>query len=181
MHLQISLPSLWYQVHLAAGKYQVTGVTLPGVPGVQVGHNAHIAWGMTLAFSDCEDLFIERFNPDSPDEYLTEDGWKEAEIITERINIKGEANPHLEKIVITRHGPVVSDVIGYTQERVAVNSMALRPSIAFQGWLVLNQATGWDEFVEAMSLIDAPQLGVTYADTEGVLLMRIPKAILAFG
>jgi penicillin amidase len=167
MHLQISLPSLWYQVHLAAGKYQVTGVTLPGVPGVQVGHNAHIAWGMTLAFSDCEDLFIERFNPDSPDEYLTEDGWKEAEIITERINIKGEANPHLEKIVITRHGPVVSDVAGYTQERVAVNSMALRTSIAFQGWLVLNQATGWDEFVEAMSLIDAPQLGVTYADTEG--------------
>ena len=167
MHLQISLPSLWYQAHLAAGKYQVTGVTLPGVPGVLVGHNAHIAWGMTLAFTDCEDLFIERFNPESPNEYLTEDGWKEAKIITERINVKGEANPHLEEIVITRHGPVVSDVIGYTQERVAVNSMALRPSIAFQGWLVLNQATGWDEFVEAMSLIDAPQLGVTYADTEG--------------
>lgn len=167
MHLQISLPSLWYQAHLAAGTYQVAGVTLPGVPGVMVGHNAHIAWGMTLAFTDCEDLFIERFNPDSPNEYLTEDGWKEAEIITERISVKGEVNPHLEKIVITRHGPVVSDVVGYTQERVAVNSMALRPSIAFQGWLVLDQAAGWDEFVEAMKLIDAPQLGVTYADTEG--------------
>ena len=167
MHLQISLPSLWYQAHLTAGTYQVAGVALPGVPGVMVGHNAHIAWGMTLAFTDCEDLFIERFNPDSPNEYLTEDGWKEAEIITERISVKGEANPHLEKIVITRHGPVVSDVVGYTQERVAVNSMALRPSIAFQGWLVLDQAAGWDEFVEAMKLIDAPQLGVTYADTEG--------------
>ena len=167
MHLQIGLPSLWYQVHLEAGGYHVAGVSLPCVPGVLVGHNDHIAWGMTLAFTDCEDLFIERFNPESPNEYLTEDGWKEAEIITERIDIKGEANPHIEKIIVTRHGPVVSDVVGYSQERVAVNSMALRPSIAALGWLVLNQATCWDDFMDAMMLIDAPQLGVTYADTEG--------------
>jgi penicillin amidase len=167
MHLQISLPGLWYQAHLATEIFQVTGVTLPGIPGVLVGHSDHIAWGMTLAFTDCEDLFIERFNPDSPNEYLTENGWEEAEIITENIEVKGKTKPHLEEVIITRHGPVVSDVIGYTQERVSVKSMALQPSLAFQGWMFLNQATNWDEFIDAMQFIDAPQLNVTYADTSG--------------
>jgi penicillin amidase len=167
MHLQISLPSLWYHVHLIAEDYHVTGVSLPGIPSVLVGHNDRIAWGMTLAFTDCEDLFIERFNPDSSNQYLTEDGWLDSEIIIEKINIKGKNEPHNENVVITRHGPVISDVVGYSQERLAVNSMALRQSSAFKGWLGLNQASGWNDFVDAMNLIDAPQLGVTYADIEG--------------
>jgi len=167
MHLQISLPSLWYLAHLVSEDIQVTGVTLPGIPCVLVGHNDRIAWGMTLAFTDCEDLFVERFDPDSPNHYLTEDGWKEAEIITESISVKGNPESHLENIVITRHGPIISDVVGYSQERLAVNSMALQPSTAFQGWFVLNQATDWDDFIDAMNYIDAPQLGVTYGDIEG--------------
>ena len=167
MHLQISLPSLWYHVHLIAEDYHVTGVSLPGIPSVLVGHNDRIAWGMTLAFTDCEDLFIERFNPDSSNQYLTEDGWLDSEIIIEKINIKGKNEPHNENVVITRHGPVISDVVGYSQERLAVNSMALRQSSAFKGWLALNQASSWNDFVDAMNHIDAPQLGVTYADIEG--------------
>ncbi len=62
MHLLVSLPALWYEVHLNAPGMHVTGVSLPGVPMVLVGHNERIAWGMTLAFTDCEDLFIEKFD-----------------------------------------------------------------------------------------------------------------------
>ena len=167
MHLQISLPSLWYHIHLVAKEYHVTGVSLPGIPAVLVGHNDTIAWGMTLAFTDCEDLFIERFNPDSSNQYLTENGWQDSENVMEKIYIKGNKEPHTENVVITRHGPVISDVIGYSQERLAVNSMALRQSFAFKGWLDLNQASSWNDFVDAMNHIDAPQLGVTYADIDG--------------
>jgi penicillin amidase len=58
-------------------------------------------------------------------------------------------------------------VVGYPEQRVAVNSMSLRPSPTFRGWLKLNQAANWDEFVEAMRLIEAPQLNVSYADVQG--------------
>ena len=175
MHLAITLPGLWYEAHLEAGDYRATGVTLPGVPSVLVGHNDRIAWGMTLAFTDCEDLFVERFDPGSPTRYLSEDGWLEAEVIEEPILVKGRAEPHTEKVIVTRHGPVISDVIDYAQnwvdggeiERIAVNSMALRPCLALTGWLDLNQARGWDDFVAAMRLIDAPQLNVAYADVDG--------------
>lgn len=167
MHLPISMPGLWYLAHLSSGDYHVSGVTLPGAPCVFVGHNDHIAWGMTLAFTDCEDLYIEKFNPDLPTQYQTESGWEDAQVIPESIMVKGKTQPHIENVLITRHGPVISDVIGYAQERLAVQSMALKPAQAFSGWYALNQARNWSDFVDAMKLIEAPQLNVTYADVEG--------------
>ena len=92
---------------------------------------------------------------------------EQAEVIPESIAVKGRAQPHVENVVVTHHGPVISDVIGVREQRVAVNSMALRPGKAFQGWLELNRAGGWDDFVGAMRLIEAPQLNVCYADVEG--------------
>lgn len=165
MHLALSLPVLWHQAHLNAGDdLHVTGVTLPGVPLVLVGHNAHIAWGMTLAFTDAEDLFVEQI--DSKNRYLFLDEWHECTLIEEEIKVKGKAVPHLEKVIITRHGPVVSDVVGSPDKKVAVNSMALRSNRAYDGWFYLNKATCWDEFVQALRLIEAPQLNVTYADVQ---------------
>ncbi len=165
MHLALSLPSLWYQVHLKAGdELHVTGVGLPGVPLVLVGHNDHIAWGMTLAFTDAEDLFIEQV--DSKNRYLFRDEWKECTLIEETIEVKGKVVPHLEKIMVTHHGPIISDVVGSPDKKIAVNSMSLRNSRAFDGWLALDKARNWDDFVDAMRLIEAPQLNVSYADIE---------------
>ncbi|MEW5986224.1 MAG: penicillin acylase family protein [Chloroflexota bacterium] len=167
MHLAISIPSVWYEVHLVGGDFQVAGVSLPGLPMVLVGHNAHVAWGMTLAFTDCEDLFVESFDPQNPHRYPFQGQWLEAEVIPEVIPVKGRPQPHVENVIITRHGPVISDVISQPAQRLAVNSMALRPGPAARGWLRLNQAAGWDDFVAAMQLIEAPQLNVAYADVEG--------------
>ena len=167
MHLSLSMPGLWYAIHLEAGDLQVAGVSLPGAPLVMVGHNARLAWGMTLAFTDCEDLFVEQFDPEAPGRYRFRDEWLEAEVVTEEIRVKRRPEPHVEEVVVTQHGPVISDVVGYTEQRVAVNSMALRPGRAPEGWLQLNKARNWDEFVEAMRLIEAPQLNVAYADVDG--------------
>jgi penicillin amidase len=167
MHLQVTAPALWYEAHLVAPGINVTGVSLPGVPMILVGHNDKIAWGMTLAFTDCEDLFIEKFDPQNPRRYQFGDTWEEAQVVPEAITVKGRAEAHIENVVITHHGPVISDVIGMSEQRVAVNSMALRPCLAFEGWLGLNRATNWDDFVEALHCIEAPQLNVSYADTEG--------------
>lgn len=167
MHLPVVLPSLWYELHLSAGDLNVTGVTLPGVPMVLVGHNARIAWGITLAFTDCEDLFVEKIDPKDPGRYEFRGEWLEAEVIAESIRVRRRVEPHLEHVTVSRHGPIISDVAGSPEQRIAVKSMALQPSSAFDGWLLLNKAGCWDEFVEAMRLIDATQLNVTYADVEG--------------
>jgi penicillin amidase len=83
------------------------------------------------------------------------------------IKVKGRTEPHLEEVVVTHHGPIISDVVGYAEQRVAVNSMALRPCPALEGWFALNSARDWDEFVSAMRLIEAPQLNFSYADVRG--------------
>jgi penicillin amidase len=80
---------------------------------------------------------------------------------------QGRTEPHVEQVLVTRHGPVISDVVGYAHERVAVNSMSLRPCPAFQGFLALDRAQNWDAFVDAMRLIEAPQLNFAYADADG--------------
>lgn len=166
MHLGLSTPGLWYLSHQEAGDLRVTGATLPGVPVVLVGHNTRVAWGMTLAFTDCEDLFVERFESEST-RYLFQGQWRETEIIPESIQVKGRENPHIEQVMLTHHGPVISDVVGVDGQRLAVQSMSLRPSQALSGWWRLNRAMNWDSFVNAMREINATQLSVTYADVEG--------------
>jgi penicillin amidase len=167
MHLSLMLPSIWYETHLIADQFNVSGVSLCGVPLVLVGHNENIAWGSTLAFTDAEDLYIEKFNNDNSSQYEFKGVWKEAEISDEEITVKGWKNPHIEKVVITHHGPIISDVIEGVNTRLAICSMALRPSEALKGYFLLNKAENWDEFVDAMSFIDATQLNMPYADVDG--------------
>jgi penicillin G amidase len=167
MHLPLGLPSLWYEVHLIAQGMNVSGVSIPSLPLVLVGHNDRLAWGMTLAYTDCEDLYAEEFDPATPGRYRYGDGWRQAELIPEPIEVKGRSEPHIEQVVVTHHGPVISDIVGHPERRLAVQSMALRPCPAVEGWRRLNLAAGWDDFVEAARLIEAPQLSVAYADVQG--------------
>ncbi len=176
MHLKIGVPGVWYENHLEAGGFKVSGMSLPGVPLVLVGHNERIGWGVTLAYTDAEDLFVERFDPNDPARYRFGEGWRQAQVVEERIPVKGRGEPVVEKVVITHHGPVISGVTPYGPkmrqeadfvERLTVCSMALRPAEVIRGWWLLNQAAGWDDFVEAMRWIEAPQLNIGYADVEG--------------
>jgi len=167
MHVPPPLPSLWYEVHLVGGGLNVIGASVPGAPMVTVGHNARLAWGFTMAMADSDDLYIERFHPQEPGRYQFCGEWLDAEVIPETIRIKGRAKPHIEQVTITRHGPIISEVIGSPDQRLAVRSMALQPCQALRGWLLLNQAGGWEEFVEAVRQIEAPHLNVLYADVEG--------------
>jgi penicillin amidase len=132
-----------------------------------VGHNEHISWGMTLAFTDCEDLFIERLDPGDPRCYEFKGEWRQAEVIKEQIRVKGRQKWVQHPVTITHHGPIISDVVGYKHETLAIQSMALRPSTAIHGWQGLNLASNWDEFVNAVRWINAPQLNIAYADTDG--------------
>jgi len=68
-HLELSIPSIWYEIHLTAPGWNVKGFTLPGAPMIIIGHNDRLAWGFTNNGADVQDLYVETFNPVSPDEY----------------------------------------------------------------------------------------------------------------
>lgn len=166
MHLPLMLPSFWYEVHLCAPDINVAGVSLPGLPMVMGGHNARIAWGMTLAHTDAEDTFVERFAPDDETLYRTPNGWERAVVRNERIRVKG-APDHIERVVETRHGPVIGRFIGLADDGLTIQSTALVPSKAAEGFLALNLAKDWTDFENAVALITTPPLNVTYADVDG--------------
>jgi penicillin G amidase len=116
-HLAIRIPSLWYENHLSGGGYHVTGVSMPGSPGVIIGHNERIAWGMTNGMTDVQDLYIERFDPADPTRYEFQGQWERAEIIREEIAVRGRSAPVVEEVRVTRHGPVITPLIPTNDHR----------------------------------------------------------------
>jgi penicillin amidase len=106
-HLALSTPSIWYLVQLSVPGWNAEGFTLPGVPGIVIGHNDQIGWGFTNDGADVQDLYAETFNPANPLEYRVNNQWVSAEIRKEIINVKGKP-PEILDVTVTLHGPVMS-------------------------------------------------------------------------
>ena len=165
MHLPVGTPSVWYYVHLKSDDgLHVAGFSQPGLPYVLVGHNAHMAWGATLAYTDCEDLFVEQLDPGDATRYCFQGEWRQAEVYEERITVRGRPD-HVERVIATHHGPIVSSVLPGKRQVLALSSTALRPRLCISGFRRLNEARHWDDFVAAVEQIHAPALNLLYADT----------------
>jgi len=173
-HLELSVPSIWYQVHLTAPGWNVAGFTFPGAPLVVIGHNDRIAWGFTNNGADVQDLYIETFNPAVPDEYRVNSAWKKAQTLDEVIHVKGQPDEHLA-VVLTRHGPIVrrDGDKGYALRWTATEPGALSNSY---NWL--GAAKNWDEFRKVIKQSWGPAQNAVYADVNGnigyVMSARVP-------
>ena len=89
-HRGLEAPSVYYQNHIACDEFDVVGLSFPGVPGFpHFGHNAHVAWCVTHAMADYQDLYIERFKDDEPRYYEFKGEWEPAEVSTESIKVAG--------------------------------------------------------------------------------------------
>ncbi len=103
-HLALATPSIWYETHLQNDEVNVSGVIFAGVPGIILGRNEHIAWGVTNVGPDVQDLYIEKRNPENPNQFEYMGEWEDATIIDEPIKVKdGETIPY--QVQVTRHGP----------------------------------------------------------------------------
>lgn len=173
-HLDLMMPSLWYEVHVTAPGWNVKGFTLPGAPMVIIGHNQHIAWGFTNNGADVEDLYIETFNPASPDEYRVKGSWVKAQIIDETIRVKGRPDEHL-RVTITRHGPVVRRE---GDKAYAMRWTATEPGGLANSYTWLGRARNWKEFRDTMKRVWGPAQNAVYADVEGnigyIMAARVP-------
>ncbi len=173
-HLELSIPAIWYEVHLTAPGWNAKGFTLPGAPMIIIGHNDRIAWGFTNNGADVQDLYVETINPATPDEYRVKGAWTKAQLIDETIHVKGRPDEHLQ-VTITRHGPIV--------HREGDKAYALRWTATEPGGLAntydhLGKARNWKEFRELMKRVWGPGQNAVYADVEGnigyVMAARVP-------
>lgn len=162
-HLPMLLPSIWHEVHLHTPDFEVAGVSIPCSPLVLIGHNRNIAWGITLAYTDIQDIFVEEFISDSTYRFGNEE--RNATIHREVIHVKGGDAIEVD-VVETHHGPIISDVANFPERRVALASSCFKPGQLMRGWLNLNQAKGWNDFVDAMKCFTSPALNIVYADVD---------------
>jgi penicillin amidase len=167
MHLSLRAPSLWYLAALHGGGFNVTGMTLPGVPVVVAGHSDRVAWAYTNAMVDDTDFFIEQTDPADSTRYRTPDGWARFEVRPETIRVKG-AEPVLHHVRVSRHGPILSDVDPRGGDRVlAMQWTAQRPSGEVDALMEMNRARSAEEFEEALRGFGNPHQNVVFADADG--------------
>lgn len=205
-HLAPSMPGLWYQVGLhcrtvdAACPFDVTGWTMAGLPGVIIGHNAQIAWGLTNMGPDVMDLVLEQVVGDSA---LLDGAEVPLETRRETILVAGGQSRGIT-VRATQHGPIISDAPGAADlaetgtqapvpapgqatprevpERgdgyaVALRWTALRPSPSYDAVLLMNTARNWGEFRAAARLFSVPAQNLVYADVEGNIGYQAPGSI----
>jgi penicillin amidase len=176
-HLEAQMPSIWYIMHLSGGRYDVAGATFPGVPGVIIGHNRDIAWGVTNVDPDVQDLFVERFHPDDPTRYLDRGRWLPARIVREEIKIKGRRDPVVETVRITRRGPIINNVVRGLDAPLALRWTALDSSTIIEAVDGVNRASTWDEFRRALRAWDAPSQNFVFAHRNGEIGYQMPGVI----
>jgi penicillin amidase len=162
-HLWHGIPSVWYMVHLQGPDMNVTGVTLPGLPAVTIGHNDKIGWGVTNTGPDVQDLYAENFNFRDPRKYLFEGQWLDAEFREEIIKVKN-ADDYRLTVKSTRRGPVVSRD---GNRDLTLRWTALEPGGARFAFFRINRARNWDEFRAALRDFPGPMQNFVYADVEG--------------
>jgi penicillin amidase len=132
-HLPFSAPGIWYLARLELASGGVIGATIPGVPAVLTGRSDRLGWGLTTAYLDDQDLFIEQLNPENPEQYLTPDGWRSFETRRSILRVAG-GDPLTLTLRWTENGPVLP---GHHSD---IGSVTPPGHVASLGWTLLDGA-----------------------------------------
>jgi penicillin amidase len=192
-HLGIQMPSIWYEIglhcHPANGEspLDMTGFTFAVTPGIIIGHNNSIAWGVTNVGPDVFDLYRIRVNPSNPLQYEWNGTWRDMTVREETVYFGNGAEPITIKVRETHLGPIINDnqmdeetgnIMGFNNEDpLALCWTALEPGTLFQTLTKLNKATDWGEFRNALRYWDVPSQNFVYADTKGNIGYQTPGRI----
>ncbi|MGH3376631.1 MAG: penicillin acylase family protein, partial [Actinoallomurus sp.] len=170
-HRAVTLPSLRYLAHLSAPGLDIIGAGEPALPGISIGHNGKIAFGLTIFPIDQEDLYVYRTNPADRREYAYRGRWEPMERVRETIPVR-DREPVEADLWFTRHGPVI-DANADRNAAFAVRAAWLEPGMApYLGSMDYMNASGPDEFVAAMNRWGAPGENQVYAATDGTIGWR---------
>ncbi len=158
-HLPQTIPSVWYEVALSAPGFDVAGVSVPGLPGILIGHNANIAWSLTDTQNQATLFYTEKTRPG---QYYWDGAWRPMEVVHYTIPVRGAATRQLT-VDLTVHGPIMTQA-GQT---TSVDWMGNVPSPDLQAMLAVNQAASFSQFKSALAGWYAPSQNFVYADAAG--------------
>jgi len=165
-HLGLQLPSLWYEIQLVSPSFEVFGASLAGVPGVLIGRNEHIAWGLTNVGIGVADFYVEKVN--SENEYWFQGGWRKMEEMPIEIAVKDEL-PVKSAVFLTIHGPVLARN-GLT---VSIRWTGTEPVTEAGAIISVNKASNYAEFMDAIRGWAVPPQNFMYADNEGNIAVTV--------
>ena len=167
MHLRFSVPGIWYQIHeIIPGKLNVTGVALPGQPFVISGHNDSIAWGLTNVMNDDIDFYRETINPTDSLKYRFNGEWKNMVVKPESFVVKGRGKININ-LKFTHRGPVISSLKNVKGEVISMRWMGNEMSNEMRSIYLLNRASNWSGFCDALKTFKAVSQNAAYADIKG--------------
>ncbi|WNJ16666.1 penicillin acylase family protein [Pontibacter sp. G13] len=168
-HIGFSQPAVWYEAHLMAPGMDIYGYHLAGFPFAPLGHTRGHAIGITMLENDDVNFYIERVNPDNPNQVWEEDHWADVSIRYDTIRIKGAKDSAIS-IRSTRHGPIVNDAFSQVEDERTISlwwSYLKAPGDLLGAAYGLLHAQDMTDAREAASLIGAPGLNIMYGDTSG--------------
>ena len=168
-HRAFAHPSLRYLVHLSAPGWNVMGATSPWLPGVVIGHNDRVAWGMTAFPADTEDVYVERVNPSNPHQVESRGRWVDTTVEGDPITIKGQAKPFQFEREFTPHGVVVASDRDQHLEFTVRWSGSEAGAAGELGALALDRARSSAELRASLARWKMPAVEVVYADVDGVV------------
>jgi penicillin amidase len=165
-HLALLNPPIWHEVHLMGPGINVIGSTFPGVAGIIIGHNEHIAWGVTNVGYDVCDLYLEKLDPDNEDRYFYKGISRPFRKVKEIFKCRsgGSMKETEREILYTLHGPVVDE---RENEVISMRWTGHEPSMEFKYMYLLNRASNVDEFREALNYYQLGAQNFVYADIDG--------------
>jgi penicillin amidase len=173
-HLELSLPSIWYQVQLHSPDFNVYGVALPGIPSVIIGFNQHVAWGVTNVDADVFDLYRIRFKDASRSHYWYDDQWKATRKRAEIIHVKGQSEPVREEVIYTHHGPVTdSDNTSENTPNLAIRWIGHEPGNSFITFYELNKAKNYEDYRKALAHYVGPAQNFVFADNSKNIALTV--------
>ena len=166
-HRNLDHPSLRYLVHLNAPGWNVIGSVVPWFPGVAIGHNDRIAWGLTIFSADVQDLYVEQLNPENPRQVKSQGRFVDMETVKDEIRVKDRTEAVAVEHLYTAHGPVVA-IDAQRHLAYTLRWVGSEPGTAgYLGALALDRATNWNEFRSALQRWKVPGENFVYADVDG--------------
>jgi penicillin amidase len=165
-HRNLEVPNPYHQSHLACSQFDAIGVSFPGVPGFShFGHNKSVAWCVTHAYADTQDLYIEQFKKDDPNLYLYQNSWRQMENYQEVIHIRGGGLVDLT-VSVTHHGPII-EKDPYGRFGVALHTVHNTPKPWAQGILLELYSQSTKDLEDAFKEWGDPVQNLLFADIHG--------------
>lgn len=177
-HLTLSLPSIWYEIQINTPEYKAYGVSIPGLPGITIGFNEDLAWGVTNVGHDVLDWYRITWMDDDKTRYLLDDQTHEVQLVEEIIDVRGRKSPHVETVKYTAWGPVVyedpeSQYRDLAMHWIAHEVQERKDFYELGVFRRLGQAKTYEDYASALRNYESPAQNFVMANRSGDIAIRV--------